>query len=428
MQLKVLMVTSAFNSGGAGKAAHRLAVAISEHSDADVTALCLNGASDWIATTKIASSAAIYNLAKALDRVSVLPYPNRAELMRSINFSDGRSLFGAASKINALKPDVVHIHWINYGLLGIEELRLIEAPIVWTFHDMWPMTGGCHYSIGCEQFLNSCGSCPVIGSTDNFDRTSKVQRRKKDSWSDIKLKVITPSYWLSDLASRSYVFGNHDITTIPNCIGLNDFYPVDRTAARLELGLPINGQIILAGAHNGLGSIVKGRRMMPVILDYISVHKESEVYLVTIGGRAGPSSVHGANLQTIALGNLNTASALRAAYCAADVFILPSLQDNLPNMVAESLACGTKVVAFASGGAIDMIHEGETGYVIPAYDTSKFGCATLSLAEEEKTPFTQQRVRDSSIGKFDPKKIVEAHLRVYQEAVSSNPRVATKSN
>ncbi|MEE9157597.1 MAG: glycosyltransferase [Gammaproteobacteria bacterium] len=159
-----------------------------------------------------------------------------------------------------LAPDLVHLQWISRSFLRIETLARLELPLVWTLHDMWAFTGGCHYDGGCERFVSACGHCPILGSSRERDLSHWVFARNRRASKRQNLTVVAPSRWLAGFAARSALLGRFRIGVIPNNLDLNRYRPIDRAIARSLIGVLPNRRIILFGAVRSTGDERKGFR------------------------------------------------------------------------------------------------------------------------------------------------------------------------
>ncbi len=277
--------------------------------------------------------------------------------------------------------DVVNLHWVT-DFLDFRTLPALAQrhPLVWTLHDMNAFTGGCHYTGPCTRFRTTCGSCPQLAtSTGETDLTREVMLRKLRILAQIspgRLMLVTPSRWLAQEAERSRLFRDFPIRVIPNGIDPAEFQPVDRAEARRRLGLPSEAKIVLFVAD----SIEEPRKGFRLLLKALtSLCNIPDLLLVTLGRGQGPEL---AGLPSRHLGSLADTESLRLAYGAADVFAIPSLQDNLPNTILESMACGTPVVGFVTGGIGEAIIDGQTGLLAPPGDTAAFSRALRTILED----------------------------------------------
>ncbi|MBL1177940.1 glycosyltransferase family 4 protein [Pantanalinema sp. GBBB05] len=277
---------------------------------------------------------------------------------------------GLPKRVKALSPDVINLHWIGSGYVQIETLAKLLPPIVLTLHDMWAFTGGCHYSQECDRYTQSCGACPQLGSTHNWDLSRWIWQRKAQSWRHLNLTIITPSQWLASCVRASSLFGEQPLEVIPYGIDTDLYRPCDRRTARNLLNLPQDQPLILAGAVNFSGDRRKGFHLLKTALQHLkqlSGHEQTEL-LVYGASPPQEGSAPDLGMPIHYLGTLKDDLSLVLAYSAADVFVAPSLQDNLPNTVLEALACGTPCVAFKIGGMPDLIHHEQTGYLAQPFD------------------------------------------------------------
>jgi len=273
--------------------------------------------------------------------------------------------------------EVVNLHWVA-GLLDFARLPQLaaKAPVVWTLHDMLAFTGGCHYDDSSEGFLRGCGSCPQLGSGSPHDLSRGAFERKRAAYAAVpahRLHFVAPSQWLAREVTRSPLAGRFGVSVIPNSLELSVFRPGDRAEARATLGLPHDRFIVLFMAQD----LVNRRKGMASLQAALSrLQGLPQVLLVSAGKTAGaadgPAVRH--------LGFVADDARLATLFRAADVFVLPSLQDNLPNTMLESLACGTPVVGFAVGGIPDLVRHGQSGLLAPPGDAGALAEAIRVMA------------------------------------------------
>jgi glycosyltransferase involved in cell wall biosynthesis len=305
-------------------------------------------------------------------------------------FSPDRSLSGWRLVSQLPGCDIVNLHWVA-DLLDYRSLPQLAArhPIVWTFHDMNAFTGGCHYSGLCERFVEQCGSCPQLMTTTNdVDFTRRVMERKQEVLARVprtRLTVVSPSQWLAQEARRSRLFGDFDIRVVPNGVDLQEFRPVERAEARKRLNLPLDARIVLFVAD----LVVDRRKGFRLLLKAFEALRGMPGLLLVTLGRGGDGVV--TSHETCHLGELHDSEALRAAYSAADAFAIPSLQDNLPNTILESMACGTPVVGFSAGGVREAVIDGETGLLAPTGDFAALAVALKRILEDRALQSTLSR-------------------------------------
>lgn len=267
--------------------------------------------------------------------------------------------------------DVINLHWIA-NFIPIEAIGAIRKPVVWTLHDQNPFTGGCHYTHGCEKYIDNCDECPQIRLCD-FNYTKLVLSVKKEYFPK-NITIVSPSKWLADCARKSALFKHNRIEIIPNSLETDVFKPYNKEKARRTLNLPVDSKIVMFGAAF-LGERRKGAQhfieAIRIIIKNEVVHRlfaEKKFIIVTCG--EGLSTLSEFDQIHRSMGSVSDDALMAKLYSAADVFVLPSEEDNLPNTMLESFACGTPVVAFRVGGMADTIIDGQTGYLAEPFDSS----------------------------------------------------------
>lgn len=316
--------------------------------------------------------------------------------------------------VASFKPDVVNLHWICDGFQSIEAIGRYRLPIVWTLHDMWPMTGGCHYSGTCERYMAQCGQCPTLGSHRDADLSRWTWRRKQSAWHDDQMVIVTPSQWLARCARNSSLFRDHRVEVIPNGIDLDRFKPIDKRLARQILGLPETPPLALFGAMSG--STRKGAHHLKAALQHLQRTRQ-DIELVVFGNRQQQQEL--SRLKTHYLGHLSDEVTLCLAYAAADVFVAPSEQDNLPNTMTESMASGTPCVAFDIGGMSDIIEPGKTGYLARPFDTEELAHGIgLMLGDEASRQRYCTQARRKAEACFDIKLMARRYTDLFSELTS----------
>ena len=272
--------------------------------------------------------------------------------------------------LTTLKPELINLHWVSGGFVPIEALARWRKPLIWTLHDMWPMTGGCHYSGGCDRFEHQCGACPHLGSQQVWDLSRWVHSRKTTAWKTLPIQLVSPSQWLANQARASRLFHKTPFTVIPNGLDLTLYRPIEPHTARQILRLPQQGQLILFGADNATTDIRKGFQFLKPTLEKLKTLDLKGPIEIGIFGAADSAIAQKFPFRTHFLGRLQDTTSLVLAYSAADVFLLPSRQDNLPNTILEALACGTPCIGFNQGGLPDMIQHLQNGFLATPYDTN----------------------------------------------------------
>lgn len=355
-QLRVLHVTAAGKTTGAGSAAVNIQQAlISKNIDARVIFLA-NEEEDENAGIKNFSNTFYKKylrfLFTTMDRLLTWAYPNRKKQI----FSPG--LFGQQIHKHKefIAADIIHLHWINHGFISIKELKKINKPMVWTMHDMWAFTGGCHYSFECSKYLNNCGNCPVLQSDREEDLSRKVLTQKVNEIPVDSITFVSISEWMRGMADRSRLLKGAAKDVIYSGINTDVFNYQSKDAARLKLGLPADRQIILMGA-NDLLNPAKG-----VGFSIEALRKVSKNILVITFGNGQLDNSH-IDQEIINIGFISDRIKMAAYYAAADLFLATSVAEAFGMTLAEAQCCGTPVVAFSEGGPLDIVRHEQSGYL-----------------------------------------------------------------
>lgn len=308
--------------------------------------------------------------------------------------------------------DLIHLHWVN-GLVAMPTLRKIKKPIVWTMRDMWPLTGGCHYSMECERYKVGCGKCPQLGSKSDYDISRLTVYLKRKSFPE-NLYPVGISNWLSDIAASSPVFDRHSVRTILNNIDTDQFSPADRTYSKSVLGISQDKFVILIGAQK-VTDFYKGLDLFVEACDFLN---NESVHIVTFG-RSARESMSSVQLPQTHLGFLADSLSLRLVYSAADVFVAPSRMDAFGKTLAESLACGTPVVCFDSTGPKDIVDHKLTGYKARPFDVKDLARGVDWVLDQSLESYLSMRdnCRKSTVERFDARVIAQQYLALYKQVL-----------
>lgn len=307
-------------------------------------------------------------------------------------FDDDRSQYGPSLVQSIPTCDVLNLHFVA-GLLDFSSCMPLlgeRAAVVWTLHDMNPFTGGCHFDDQCGRWMQGCGRCPQLGSRRANDLSARTWKRKilaMETIEPTRMCIVAPSSWMARQAARSPMLGRFRVETIPYSVDTNVYKPRDRRMCREILGLDPDAPVVLFIAQQ-----VRNRRKgYALLVDALrKLSNLPRLQLVTVGIDVPALKVP---VPVRHLGKVGMEGLLTVIYNAADVFAAPSLQDNLPNTVLESLACGTPVVGFDVGGIADMVRDGETGYLAAAQDVDELAAAIERVVTDE---LAAQRMRHCS--------------------------------
>ena len=323
------------------------------------------------------------------------------------------------------KADVINLHWITDGFLSIKnisKLTKLNKPIVWTLHDMWAFTGGCHYSEDCKKYVDQCGSCPQLNSNRENDITRKIWKRKKRAYKNLKLTIVTPSKWLAECVRKSSLLSNFNVEIIPNGLDTDIFKPIDKVIARNILNLPEDKKIILFGAMSATTNKLKGFYYLKEAL--IRLQKMEGIIkdelLLVVFGASYCDNIKDFPFEVKFLGRLYDDFSLVVVYNSADVFVLPSIQDNLPNTALESISCGIPVAGFNIGGIPDVIDHKINGYLAEYKnpDSLAEGIKWV-LKDEGRALRLREAARKKAIENYSLEIQAKSYLKLYKKLLGS---------
>lgn len=317
--------------------------------------------------------------------------------------------------VAGIAPDIIHLHWVA-RMMRLETLSRFNMPIVWTMHDSWAFTGGCYLPGDCTRYRESCGKCPMLNSSVEDDLSRRIWQRKKKAWHGLNLTVVAPSRWMADCAKASSLFRDTRVEVIPNGIDVQSYKPFDTHAARELFSLPHDKKLILFGAKDATSDRNKGFHLLVDAMRQLADgYGRNRIELVIFGSTEAGKLVD-LGFETHYVEWLHDEVSLAQLYSAADIFVLPSLQENLPYTVMEAMACGTPCVAFNQGGVPDLIDHKRNGYLAQLFDPSDLARGiTWSLEDNERMNELAGRARDKVMGAFVLDRIAERHLALYLE-------------
>lgn len=425
IDLKVVHLNTYDGNGGAGRACLRLSNALNANGiDSKVLVYYKFGNNPQITNLSLnpfAKLRAVFNimaeryLAKLLVKAVKTPF--------SLQWF-GRSLL----KRKELKEaDIIHLHWINHGFLSprfLAQLDELDKPIVWTFHDSNAFTGGCHVRYSCENFHQQCGNCPVLRFKGKADLSHKNWLRKQKAYSKLNFHVIAPSKWMALSVKQSSLLGIRNISVIPNTIETEIFKPYVKAEAKQILKIAAHQFVIMSGFMPSKNDKHKGTQYLIDALNELASRPEidrTKIELVIFGNK-DQQNMPDFPFKTTFLGTINKDDHLAKCYAAADAFVLPSLEDNLPNTVMESLACATPVVAFKTGGIPDMVKHLENGYLAEYQSSSDLADGIAWLFLHDDATVIQKEARRSVLAHFAPAVIATQHKALYQSLIDAQPQ------
>lgn len=322
------------------------------------------------------------------------------------------------------QAEIVHLHWINQGMLSLKDLQKILSsgkPIVWTMHDMWPCTGICHHARECNNYHQECNHCPFLYKGGKKDLSYQIFRKKKELYKIAPIAFVTCSQWLKERASQSALLTGHFVTNIPNPINTNLFKPRNKKNARMKLGLPIDKKLILFGSakitdkRKGIDYFIESCKVLaqkyPELINELGVvvyGKESEVLKSLV-----PFPVYPLNY-------ISNEKELVDVYNSVDIFVTPSLEENLPNTIMEAMACGVPCVGFNVGGIPEMIDHLHNGYVADYKSAEDFANGIhWALSEGEYQSLSEEACRKVSTS-YSESTIAKRYIEVYNKIIGDH--------
>lgn len=322
-----------------------------------------------------------------------------------------------------LKADIIHLHWINHGFLNpsdLAKLALLNKPIVWTMHDSNVFTGGCHVRFGCQNYITHCGFCPLLKDPETDDISHRTWERKKQAYEKLNATFLGPSNWLTEAAKESGLLKDKAVYCIPNTLETHIFKPSDKKTARENLGLKPDDFILLSGFMPSKKDAHKGTPYLVDAIDlWLAKNPElaEKVTLVVFGNR-NKQLPPPFKIPVKFLGTINNDEALAQAYAAADAYLTTSLDDNLPNTVMESLACGTPVVSFETGGIPDMVEHQKNGYLAKYKDAEDFMQGLNWIYQHPERQILANNARKKVMEQFSEEVVAEQHIRLYKSLLN----------
>jgi len=341
-------------------------------------------------------------------------YPQH--IVASNTFAPGVAGVDIKKYINKFNPEIIQLHFVNAGFINIEEIGKIRKKVVWRLPDCWAFTGGCYYFGNCTRYLTECGKCPKLGSNEENDLSHQVWKRKEKAWSNLDMTIVVPTAWMKEKVLGSTLLKGREVYVIPNGLDLNNFYPVDKRAAREALDVPVEKKIILFGATRAMYDPRKGFSFLLNALRILSENHKDE-YLFLIFG-AEPQILD-LDIPTKFLGYIHENENLRLAYSAADVMVVPSLEEAFGQTVIEAMACATPVVSFKETGPEGIIDHLETGYLAKYADSSDLANGIeWVLSSEELNHYLSNNARRKVETTYDIALIAQQYKELYKKIKS----------
>lgn len=324
-------------------------------------------------------------------------------------FSTSKYSLGHKKYIDILNPDIISLHYVNCGLFSIKDIGNFKKPVVWTLHDSWAFTGGCHLPLDCQRYKDMCGNCPVLNVKKEKDLSRSIWKAKEKFWRDANLTIVSPSKWLAKCAKESSLFKDCRVETISNPLDTKIFKRHDKALARKELGLKKEKKYILFGAVNATKDKNKGFVFLQEALKKV---KMKNVELLIFGSKENIAPEVSIPVQD--LGFVEREEDLAKIYSASDITVIPSISENQPNIAVESLSCGTPVVGFDINGLKEMIVSKKLGLLAKKYESEELAQKIEKiLSEKTDSVFCSNYIEKN----FNPLKIGKKYKELFEDII-----------
>ena len=316
------------------------------------------------------------------------------------------------------EADIIHLHWVNQGFLSLSDLNKIfhsGKPVVITMHDQWYFTGVCHHSDDCTKYREQCHHCPKMNGGSITDMARQVFLKKQRIYQDAPITFVGCSRWIADLARTSLLTRGHTVTSIPNPINTDIFRPCDRQQARQEFTLPPDKHLLLFSCQR----ITDERKGFHYLVEAINlIHRQNpdiarQIGIVVVGGEAEKvRSIFNADIFPI--NYVSDPQKMIQLYNAVDMFVTPSLQENLPNTIMESMSCGTPCVGFNVGGIPEMIDHLQNGYVARYKDAQDLADGIIWTLRADHDTLSRLS-RNKVITTYSENAVAREYIKVYKD-------------
>jgi len=409
--MKILHVNYSDINGGAARASYRIHKGTLELG-IDSKMLVIDKVTDDFTVDEVTIQAKL--LCKVKNRISKMILKlqkSQNTILHCLNLFPSRLY----KVINKSDSDIVHFHWVNLEMIDIKGIKKVQKPIVWTLHDSWAFCGAEHHPdlYNDNRYKNGYSSKNRLEGDKGLDLDRWTWKRKAKHWKHKKFHVVTPSNWLGGLAKESVLFKNNPVRVIHNGLDLNLYKKLDRNLCRNIFNLQEKKMLIGFGAMFAIADSRKGHHILIEALNRLPTDFKRNIELIVIGS-SPPKDEINFGFKTHYLGHLYDDISLICFYNAIDIFISPSVLENLSSMLIESMSCATPCVAFNTGGTSDIIDHKENGYLAKPYEVDDLVAGIEWILDEENYNRLCQNARRKVEDKFDIKKVAEQYIDLYE--------------
>jgi glycosyltransferase involved in cell wall biosynthesis len=304
-------------------------------------------------------------------------------------------------KIN--ECDIIHLHWINKGFIDINDIAKFNKPIVWTCHDIWAVTGGCHLTNGCMNFISGCGDCPMLARPEKNDISKKLVDKKETVYRNADLTFVSPSEWMDFNIASSYLGKGFKHLVIPNGIDTSvfRFKPVKRTGNKFVIGFVAAN---LNDENKALHRLISAIDLLP---------DKSVISLMLVGEQKAPFRFS-IPCEYKIISGVNGSENMAVLYLQMDALAITSTLETFPTTLMEASCCGVSLIGFNVGGIKEIIIP-FTGQLISAFDIESYAKGILHFLENKMDKAT---LSDFSRGKFGNRAMVKAYTELYRQKIT----------
>lgn len=413
--MRVLIINTSDNIGGAAVAAHRLMDALNNNG-VKAKMLVRDKTTDSLSVSSLPDSWRLHwNF--LWERIVIWLHMGlrRANVFKADIANVGTDI----TQMQEFKEaDIIHLHWVNQGMLSVGCLKKIMESgkrIVWTMHDLWPATAVCHYADNCTGFHDECRQCQLI---THSSLPHRVWLRKRDMLRNHRVTFVGCSRWVAAEAAKSSLLSGQKIVAIPNAIDTHVFKPCDRLQCRQQLGLPADADIVLFVSQRVTDPRKGAKFFIEALNSLAAAGRRRPLAVAILGGHAEEVA---ARLQTdtLPLGYVNDPRQIVRVYSAADVFVLPSMEDNLPNTIMEAMACGIPCVGFNVGGVPEMIDHRQTGFVAEAANAAELADGIRFVLDEADRDSLAEACLSKVAHCWSQQAVSKQYIKVYEHSLTS---------
>ena len=350
---------------------------------------------------------------------------NLYKIKKDIDFSIGYTGYNISHHEWVEEADIIHLNWTTRNWLSVNnigQLLRLNKPVVWTLHDVWGLTGGCHVLLnGCDKWETSCGNCPFIREGKwHKDISYFIMKQKEFVFNNSNLTIVAPSTWMKNNVQKSRLFRNSKIYHIPNMLRTEDAKPYSKAHVESALLYHKEDEIsILFGTAGSVQRKYKGFQYIKEALYFIKEHfpEIANKWVIHMFGQGNIEKIVFPGYKVVDWGIPNGAD-IFYLYNLADIYLYPSMADNLPGTVMESLICETPVVCFDTGGISDMVKHKQNGYMAQKGDISDFVNGILWVLKNNENNILGKSGSKYIVENFSKKKVITAHMHMYEEIMS----------